>query len=92
MPMNPGLYEVDGVRRFGSDSFGDAQIQKAIDSALSRVDPDAKAVIFDVDLDGDGVRAVAAFQTGKGFSIGVIGEIDQYKNKSLGVRLTKVWK
>jgi len=90
--MDQRLYEVDGVRRFGSLKFGDAQIQSAIDNALAGVDPDAKAVIFDVGVDGEGVRAVAAYQTGNGFSVGVIGEVDRTRDWRVGVRLTKVWK
>ena len=90
--MDQRLYEVDGVRKFGSSAFGDAAIQAAIDSTLKSVDPDVKALIFDMGVDGEGVRAVAAFQTGKGFSIGVIGELDRSKDWRLGVRLTKVWK
>lgn len=90
--MDQRLYEVDGVRRFGSSKFGDAAVQRAIDKALVGVDSDVKAVIFDMGVDGEGVRAVAAYQTGNGFSVGVIGELDRNKDWRVGVQLKKVWR
>lgn len=90
--MDRRLYEVNGVRRFGNSKFGDASIQASIDAMLANVDPKAKAVIFDMGVDGEGVEAVAAYQTGNGFSVGVIGKLDRDKDWRVGVRLTKVWK
>jgi len=76
---------------FGVRRFNDAAIQRAVDSTLASVPGDAKAVVLDVNLDGNGVRGVAAFQDGNGFSVGVIGEIDARRKWTVGVRLAKVW-
>jgi hypothetical protein len=84
--MDNRLWEdVAGVRR-----FKDETIQRAVDSALHGIE--GKALVLDVDLDGNGVRGVAAFHTPGGWSIGVIGEIDAKKNWEAGVSVKKVWR
>ena len=80
----------DGVRR-----FTDASIQKAIDGALSGIEPGAKALVFEANLEGDGVRGVLAVQYPNGWSIGLIGEIDPkmgWSSAKGGISVKKVWR
>ena len=71
--------------------FSQATIQNAIDGCLSRIPSDKKALVLDVNIDGEGVRAVAAFQTGTGWELGVVGEIERDKDWMVGFRVAKVF-
>jgi hypothetical protein len=78
--------DTSGIRR-----FSDKKIQAEIDAALANVPKDKTALVVEGDIDGNGVRGIAAFQMGNGWSIGVIGEIDAKKDWAAGFRVSKVW-
>ena len=82
--MDARLFELDGIRR-----FNDLAIQRAVDNALVGID--GKAMVLDVNVDGNGVRGVFAVKLDKGWSIGLIGEVDAHKEWRVGARVSKVW-
>lgn len=82
--MDARLFELDGIRR-----FNDLAIQRAVNNALDGID--GKAVVLEVNVDGNGARGVFAVKLDGGWSIGVIGEVDAHRQWHVGARVAKVW-